>query len=332
MFAAKQFAKQIFTIRTSQQFEELALVLFKHQAQHNAVYKQFLNYLAIDVTSVKSISQIPFLPIELFKTQTLITGNAAPQITFTSSGTTATNTSKHPVIDVDLYIESFSKGFEHFYGNIKDYCLLALLPSYLERKGSSLVYMCDHLIKASGHSDSGYYLHNYQALMQKLHQLIAQQQPTILLGVSYALWDIAEQFAMPLQNTIIMETGGMKGKRKELVRAELHAIFKTAFQVKSIHSEYGMTELLSQAYSNGNGLFTCPPWMKVLIREINDPLHINIPNKQTGAVNVIDLANIHSCAFLATSDLGKKHPNNTFEILGRMDASDTRGCNLLVDF
>lgn len=328
MFAADSFKKKIFNL-TIDSFEAAALELFHYQATKNPVYSQYLQNLSIDIESITTIEAIPFLPIELFKKHTIVSGKGTVQQTFSSSGTTGFQTSRHHLLDLSLYEESFFKGFERFYGFPQDYCFLALLPAYLERQGSSLVYMAHHLIKRSGHPKSGFYLYNYGALADTIHQLEQAKQPTILLGVSFALWDLAEQYPMSLKSTTIMETGGMKGKRKEVIREELHGIYQTAFEVENIHSEYGMTELLSQAYSKGNGIFYCPPWMRVMAREVTDPFNIVSLNR-TGILNIIDLANIHSCAFLATSDLGKCFEDGSFEVLGRMDESDIRGCNLLV--
>lgn len=328
MFATDSFKKKIFDLK-SPDFEAAALELFRYQATANAVYRQYLQNLSIDIAAVTTIEAIPYLPIELFKTHPIISGKGEVQQTFSSSGTTGLQTSRHHLLDLSLYEQSFLKGFEHFYGSPQKYCFLALLPAYLERQGSSLVYMAHHLIKRSQHPKSGFYLYDYGALADTIRQLEEAQQSTILLGVSFALWDLAEQFPMPLQHTIIMETGGMKGKREEVIREELHAIYQQAFEVKNIYSEYGMTELLSQAYSKGEGIFRCPPWMKVLAREVTDPFNILPPNR-TGILNIIDLANIHSCAFLATSDLGKYFEDGSFEVSGRMDESDIRGCNLLV--
>ncbi len=322
------FKKKIFTI-TKKQFDEYAMHLFYHQAEHCAVYRQFLHYLNISPKDVQQIRQIPFLPIELFKTQTITCGDRAIEKTFSSSGTTGQTTSQHHLLDLNLYEKSFTHAFNFFYRKIENYCLLALLPAYLEREGSSLVYMAQHLITKSKHSKSGFYLSDYERLVQAVLELEEQQQPTILLGVSFALWDLAEQYDLNLKHTIVMETGGMKGRRKELIRPALHEILCRGFGVEAIHSEYGMTELLSQAYSKGNGLFYCPPTMKVLIREVTDPMQ-QLGYGRAGAINIIDLANIHSCAFLATSDLGKCYEDGSFEVLGRMDNSDIRGCNLLV--
>ena len=251
------------------------------------------------------------------------------EIVFTSSGTTGSEQSKHCVSDVSIYIESFLKGFRHFYGSVKDYCILALLPSYMEREGSSLIYMCGELIKQSAHPDSGFYLYEHEKLIDKLKDLQTKKQKTILIGVSFALLELARENHLDLSEIIIMETGGMKGREKEMPRAELHEILKKSFTLKSVHSEYGMTELLSQAYSKGDGIFKCPPWMKVLISDIHDPFSI-LDHSKTGTINIIDLANINSCSFIATSDLGKSYPNGSFEVLGRLDNSDLRGCNLLM--
>lgn len=328
MFAANSFKKKIFQLKPAE-FSEAALKLFRYQASANPIYRQYLQYLSLQSESVTTIEQIPFMPIEFFKKHTIISGTGTIQKTFSSSGTTGNQTSQHHLLDLQLYEQSFLKGFQHLYGNPQKYCLLALLPAYLERQGSSLVYMAHHLIKRSGHPESGFYLHNYGALADTLRKLEEKQQSTILLGVSFALWDLAEQYAMPLKHTILMETGGMKGRRHEIIREELHGIYQAAFGIKDIHSEYGMTELLSQAYSKGNGIFHCPPWMKVMTREVTDPFHI-LPSNRTGILNIIDLANIHSCAFLATADLGKCYTDGSFEVLGRMDNSDIRGCNLLI--
>jgi len=325
--------ENIFTIKSEQEFRRIALDVFRFQAANNAVYKEYLLSLKTDIESVEQLEQIPFLPVEFFKSFEIRTTHQEQinPIQFTSSGTTGQITSKHFVSDSSIYQKSYLKAFELFYGNINDYCILALLPSYLEREGSSLVYMADDLIKKSKHHQSGFYLHNYDELILTLQQLQDKKQKTILLGVTYALLDVVEQF--PLfrggSNLIVMETGGMKGKRKEMIREELHSILCEGFGVKSIHSEYGMTELLSQAYSKGDGIFNTPAWMKILIRDTNDPFSY-LQAGRTGGINIIDLANIYSCSFIATQDLGKTNPNNSFEVLGRFDNSDIRGCNLLV--
>jgi phenylacetate-coenzyme A ligase PaaK-like adenylate-forming protein len=324
----------IFSIKTPQEFKNLAIDIFRFQAEHNEVYKQYIHSLKIELDNIDEIEKIPFLPIEFFKTHTITsTPNKSESIVFKSSGTTGENTSKHFVNDISVYEKSYSTAFKIFYGNITDYCFLALLPSYLEREGSSLVYMADDLIKKSKHSESGFYLKNYDELILKLQQLADKKQKTILLGVTYALLDLVDKFPLfkfPKGYLTVMETGGMKGKRKEMIREELHDILKQGFGVETIHSEYGMTELLSQAYSKGDGNFSCPPWMKILIRDVNDPFSY-LEKGRTGGINVIDLANIYSCSFIATQDLGKISPNTSFEVLGRFDNSDIRGCNLMVE-
>jgi phenylacetate-coenzyme A ligase PaaK-like adenylate-forming protein len=325
--------KQLFEIKTNAEFEKAALAIFRLQYESCLVYRQFCDVLKINAAEIKSVNDIPFLPVEFFKSHSVVTSSVVEKPhskTFTSSGTTGSIQSKHHVSDISIYEQSFRKGFELFYGNIEDYSLLALLPSYLEREGSSLVYMANDLMAATKNPDSGFYLHNLNELSEKLKSILAKGQKVILLGVTYALLDLAEQLTTPLSGkVIIMETGGMKGKRKELLREELHQILSEKFEVKTIHSEYGMTELLSQAYSKGNGIFNCPPWMKVLIRDVNDPLKILEPGK-TGGINVIDLANINSCSFIATQDLGILHNDNSFEVSGRFDNSDLRGCNLMI--
>jgi phenylacetate-coenzyme A ligase PaaK-like adenylate-forming protein len=319
----------IFSISNHKQFEKIALKVFRYQYEHNLVYHEFCLHLKVEKQEVKSLLQIPFLPIQFFKSHQVVSGDNPIQTTFTSSGTTGMTTSKHFVSDLSLYESSYLQAFSQFYGNIEDYVALALLPSYLEREGSSLIYMVNDLIERTNNPDSGFYLHNYEELISKLKALDQSGQNVILIGVTYALLDLIEMQKFQLKNTIIMETGGMKGKRKELIREELHEMLCDGFGVDSIHSEYGMTELLSQAYSFGDGVFECPPWMQILIRDTEDALHYMADGK-TGGINVIDLANINSCSFIATQDLGKKNPNATFEVLGRFDNSDIRGCNLMV--
>lgn len=321
--------EDIFTISSKRDFEKLTLKVFRYQYDNNKVYQEFCNYLNKNKSNVKTILDIPFLPIQFFKSHEIVSTTNPVQETFTSSGTTGMQTSKHLVTDISLYEQSYRKGFSEFYGNIEDYCILALLPSYLEREGSSLIYMVDDLIQSSNHPDSGFYLNNYDDLITKLIALDQSGQNVILIGVTYALLDLIEKHTFQLKNTIIMETGGMKGKRKEMIREELHAILSHGFGVPVIHSEYGMTELLSQAYSLGNGVFECPPWMQILTRDTEDALSY-VSNGKTGGINVIDLANVNSCSFIATQDLGKKYPNHSFEVLGRFDHSDIRGCNLMV--
>ena len=319
----------LFSISNQKQFEKIALKTFRYQYENNLVYQEFCDLLHTNVQKVKTLQQIPFLPIQFFKSHTVVSNNEAPQAIFTSSGTTGMTTSQHLVTDVSLYEESYRRGFSQFYGNIENYVVLALLPSYLEREGSSLIYMVEDLIQLSNQPESGFYLNNHDELIEKLIELDSQGQNVILIGVTYALLDLIEKRKFQLQNTIIMETGGMKGKRKEMIREELHQQLCAGFGVASIHSEYGMTELLSQAYSLGEGIFECPSWMQILIRDTEDALSY-ITNGKTGGINVIDLANRNSCAFIATQDLGKKNPNNSFEVLGRFDHSDIRGCNLMV--
>jgi phenylacetate-coenzyme A ligase PaaK-like adenylate-forming protein len=319
----------IFSISSQKQFEKIALKTFRFQYESNLVYREFCDFLKTDVQRVKSLAQIPFLPIQFFKSHKVVSNENPIQETFTSSGTTGMATSNHLVTDVSLYEESYRKGFSQFYGNIEDYVVLALLPSYLEREGSSLIYMVEDLIQMTNNPESGFYLHNHDELIEKLIRLDSSGQNVILIGVTYALLDLIEKHPFQLQNTIIMETGGMKGRRKEMIREELHEQLCQGFGVTAIHSEYGMTELLSQAYSLGNGVFECPSWMQILVRDTEDALTY-VAQGKTGGINVIDLANINSCSFIATQDLGKKNPNNSFEVLGRFDNSDIRGCNLMV--
>ncbi|MBT8317146.1 MAG: acyl transferase [Lutibacter sp.] len=319
----------IFSIDKSIDFSKRALEIFHFQAKNCTVYKEFLNLLNINTVEVKTISQIPFLPIQFFKSHKILSSNKAVEQIFLSSGTTGNQQSKHFVTDISVYEESFTKGFEYFYGPIENYTVLALLPSYLEREGSSLIYMATQFIEKSKNSKSGFYLNNLDELAQLLKLLDRSDENILLIGVSFALLDLVEQYSFKLKNTVIMETGGMKGRRKELIREELHQILKRGFGVQNIHSEYGMTELLSQAYSKGKGVFDVPPWMKILIRDTEDALTI-LPEGKTGGINIIDLSNINSCSFIATQDLGKTYTNGTFEVLGRFDDSDIRGCNLMV--
>ena len=316
----------------TQNFTEAALKVFQFQYEHNIVYNQFCNALHINVAAIDAIEKIPFLPIAFFKTHTVITTQFTPETIFESSGTTQTINSKHLVKDISLYEQSFNTAFKLFYGEPADYCIIALLPAYLERNNSSLVLMADKLIEQSKHPQSGFYLNEFDKLQQTLLQLEKQQQPTLLIGVTFALLDFAEQYPMNLQYTTIMETGGMKGRRAEITRQEVHQILMDNLGIKKVHSEYGMTELLSQAYSKGEGIFDCPPYMKVLVREEDDPLSVLLADANktvSGAVNVIDLANIYSCSFIATDDAAKLYPDESFEILGRLDNSDIRGCSLL---
>jgi len=305
------------------------LKIFRHQAKNNKVYKQFLDLIKIDPLTINKIEKIPFLPVEFFKSHQILSNKDAVARIFSSSGTTGTVQSQHFVTDLKIYEESFKRGFEYFYGKIENYTVLALLPGYLERQGSSLIYMVDHMIKDSGSENSGFYLNELDQLSELLTTLDAKGEKVLLIGVTYALLDLIEDHTFKLSNTVVMETGGMKGKRKELIRSELHEILSKGFGLPDIHSEYGMTELLSQAYSKGGGVFQCPPWMKVMIRDTEDPFHI-LGDGRTGGINIIDLANINSCSFIATQDLGRTIGDDTFEILGRFDHSDIRGCNLMV--
>jgi phenylacetate-coenzyme A ligase PaaK-like adenylate-forming protein len=325
-----EIRSQIFKINSEADFNNLALAVFGYQYERNAVYKKYVNSLSVIPRTITHYTQIPFLPIEFFKSQTVVCEPlTAGAVEFTSSGTTGQSTSVHRVNDISLYDESFSKGFELFYGKPQEYCILALLPNYLERTGSSLVHMFNRLIGASQHAKSGFYLNNIDELAATIAGLKKNRQKTLLLGVTYALLDLAERDIELDDHFVVMETGGMKGRRREMIREELHALLTKKLGVKSIHSEYGMTELLSQAYSNKDGIFTCPPWMRVLVRDTNDPFAWQ-PAQKGGGINVIDLANLYSCSFIETKDLGKLHNNTNFEILGRFDNSDIRGCNLMI--
>ncbi|MDB4921465.1 acyl transferase [Mucilaginibacter sp.] len=321
--------QQVFSITNEQQFNDIALQIFRHQAESCKVYHDFISGLNIVPEKVEAIHQIPFLPIEFFKSHAVLSTNMPAEVTFTSSGTTGITTSSHFVTDVSWYTESFRAAFKLFYGDIEDYTILALLPSYLEREGSSLIYMADDLIKQSKNPDSGFYLYNHDELFHQLKKQQEAQKPTLLIGVTFALLDFVEQHTVNFPQLTVMETGGMKGRRKEMIREELHQQLCGGFGVNAIHSEYGMTELLSQAYSRGAGIFNCPPWMKIITRDTNDPLDL-LQNNKAGGINVIDLANVNSCSFMATQDLGKVHPGGSFEVLGRFDNSDIRGCNLLI--
>ncbi len=321
---------RIFELNNDDSIDSLAMDVFHFQYNNNNVYRMFCDALCRTPSGVNVIEDIPFLPIELFKSHRIVSFPGSEKHVFTSSGTTGSIPSRHFVYDLAVYERSFMESFRMFYGEPLEYCMLALLPAYLERKGSSLVYMASKLIDASGHPDSGFYLDELDLLSETLKRLMAKGQKVLLLGVSFALLEFAERFPMPLHNTIIMETGGMKGRRREMVRAELHQVLCSAFQQEVIHSEYGMTELFSQAYSKGVGLFAGPPWMRMLIRDSNDPLDFAGKGRM-GGINVIDLANLYSCSFIATQDLGKLHARGLFEVLGRFDHSDVRGCNLIVE-
>lgn len=322
--------KQIFNIASGADFERSALEVFRFQATECELYREYLRLIGTDPAAIDRIGDIPFLPIEFFKTHRIYCGPNAPEQTFTSSSTSGLTPSRHDVADLRIYEEAFTRAFELFYGNPSEVAIFALLPNYLEREGSSLIYMVDNLIRRGrevhGENYGGFYLHDFPAL---LRGMAACPGPKILFGVSYALWDLAEQYPVPLKNTIIMETGGMKGYREELPKEVFHKLLCRAFSVESIHSEYGMAELLSQAYSSREGLFAAPPWMKVLVRDLHDPFTL-LPPGQAGGVNIIDLANVYSCSFIQTRDLGVAYPTGKFRILGRIDHSDIRGCNLLV--
>ena len=318
-----------FSTYSTDDFLKKSLEIFRFQAKNNTVYREYIERIGCDSNSVKKIEQIPFLPITFFKTHKITTKDQNPEVTFLSSGTTGMERSKHLVTDVNLYEKAFMEGFRYFFGRVQDYTILALLPSYLEQKNSSLVYMVNHLIKQTNRKDSGFYLKDYDELIHKLIRLDSRGEKILLLGVTYALLDLLELKKFQLKNTLIMETGGMKGRRKEMIKSELHENLQKGFGVNTIYSEYGMTELLSQAYSTGNALYETPPWMKIMIREVEDPFTI-LPKGKSGGINIIDFANINSCSFIATQDLGKRHSDEKFEILGRFDNSDIRGCNLML--
>ena len=314
-------------------FSATALELFRFQYENNEAYGKYVDALGINPGDVNNMELIPFLPIRFFKTHKVTTTTFEPELVFESSGTTETINSKHYVKEASIYELSFMRGFQRFYGNPRDLCIIGLLPSYLDRQNSSLVYMVDRLVKESNHPLSGFYLNEFDELAAIVKKLEDESQNTLLIGVTFALLDFAALYPMPLRNTIIMETGGMKGRRKEMVRQEVHGVLKAAFDTHTIHSEYGMTELLSQAYSKGNGIFESPPWMKILMRDEEDPLTIKKDGGSEGirgVINVIDLANIYSCSFIATDDLGVAYKDESFEVRGRMDNSDLRGCSLLV--
>jgi phenylacetate-coenzyme A ligase PaaK-like adenylate-forming protein len=312
---------------TPESFDQLTIEVFHYQYDNNQIYKAWVDMLGVDPASVREIVSIPFMPVSFFKSYEITTGAFKPDVIFESSGTTGTINSRHFVKDVTWYKQSFMKGFEAFYGDIKEWCVIGLLPAYLERQGSSLVFMVDEWIKMSGHASSGFYLYEFEQLYHLLQSLERQKQRTLLIGVTFALLDFAEKFPMHLQYTTVMETGGMKGRRQELIRNEVHDILTNQLQVSKVHSEYGMTELLSQAYSSGDGIFKTVPWMRILVRDEDDPLVLRSEGR--GVINVIDLANIHSCSFIATDDVGTIYEDGSFEVIGRMDNSDIRGCSLM---
>ncbi len=319
--------EKIFSV-TPSLFNEVALEIFRYQFYQTEVYQDFCVGLKKTPGTVQTINDIPFLPISFFKTHSVISSSKSAEKVFESSGTTSSLPSRHHVADLSLYETSFLKSFALFYGNPKDYVVLALLPSYLERKNSALVYMAEKLVELSGKNASGFFLHEHENLFDLLDVLKTGQRKTLLLGVSFALLDFSEKYKLDFSDLIVMETGGMKGRRQEITREELHTQLRVGFDVRHIHSEYGMTEMLSQAYSKGEGIFYSPPWLRILTRDVYEPTRIQEKNK-TGGVNVIDLANLYSCSFIATDDLGKVNSDNSFEILGRIDNAELRGCNLL---
>jgi phenylacetate-coenzyme A ligase PaaK-like adenylate-forming protein len=326
----KSFSSRLSNLK-SEEFENLALELFQFQSEANLIYKKYIEARQIDTQSVKSLAQIPFLPIRFFKDHQVISGNASDYTDFfSSSGTTGTITSRHYIWSEQWYLSHAQQIFESKFGELTDFHVLALLPAYLERKGSSLVSMADHFIRESNSEHSGFYLYNQDELLEKIEKLAANRRKILLLGVTFALLDLAESGKKfnPPSNLIVMETGGMKGRRKEMIRDEVHDILKPFFGVDAVYSEYGMTELMSQAYSKGKGKYTLPNSMHVMLRDVNDPLSIS--QRSQGGINVIDLANFHSCAFIETQDLGRFDENGMLEVLGRFDNSEIRGCNLLV--
>jgi len=323
------FKHSIFNLQSPFEFNEIAVSLFRYQYKNNKVYHSFVEALGVNESQVYHPEQIPFLPVSFFKTHKIVTGDFAEEIIFESSGTTGAETSRHYVVDADLYEHSFTQGLEHFYGDLSKYVVFALLPSYLERKNSSLVYMVEKIMLKSNRQMGGFFLNELGALQQQLQEAQRLGLKIILFGVTFALLDMAEKYPVSIPDAIIIETGGMKGRRKEITRMELHEQLCKSFGVSKIHSEYGMTELLSQAWSVGDGIFRCPPWMKVMIADTNDPLSL-LETGRTGGINIIDLANFHSCSFIATQDLGRVFDDESFEVLGRFDNSDIRGCSLLV--
>jgi hypothetical protein len=326
-----EFRQRIFSLTNTEEFNELALEVFRYQAVNNITYKEYITALGIMPASVKSPGKIPFLPVSFFKSHTVLTGKDTPETVFESSGSSGMATNRHYVTDLSIYEVSFINGFKHFYGEPSRYFFAALLPSYAERKNSSLIYMMNNFIQNSKFSDSGFFNNDPLKLIKTLEKIKTDGRIGILLGVSFALLDLAEKYAPDLSGIIIIETGGMKGRRKEITRMELHSVLKSGFNVETIHSEYGMTELLSQAWSKGEGLFYCPQWMKIVIRDPQDPLTVFDNPGRSGGINIIDLANINSCSFLSVNDLGKLHEDGGFEVLGRFDSSDIRGCNLMVE-
>lgn len=326
----KQLAEKLFTISSEGEFEEVAMEVFFMQARYNEVYKKYIGLMGVSPSSISGVDEIPCLPVSLFRTQKILTSKSPAELVFRSSGTGGGIPALHYVADRGLYRRSLLKCFRLFYGDPSGYCILALLPSYLERGDSSLVFMVQTLIREGAHPESGFYLNDFGGLVSVLRRMESAGEKVLLIGVSFALLDLAEKHPLSLKNTIVMETGGMKGRRRELVREELHSVLRRGLAVGDVHSEYGMTELLSQAYSRSGGRFRSPPWMKVMIRDTRDPFTW-LPAGRSGGVSIIDLANIDSCSFLETADLGRILPGGEFEILGRFDNSDIRGCNLLAE-
>ena len=329
MAAALNLEEDIFNVE-HKSFESVALQVFRYQYEHVPVYHFFCNGIKRNPENTHTLDQIPFLPIRFFKSHDVMATGKQPAVVFSSSGTTGSITSKHRVASATIYEESFTRCFEQFYGPIADYCILALLPNYLERSGSSLVYMAENMIAKTTANGSGFFLYDFEKLKATLQTNETAGRKTLLLGVTYALLDFAEYFQAELKHTIIMETGGMKGKREEMTRGEVHRELMQSFSTKAIHSEYGMTELLSQGYSAGNGIFQNPQWMKIMLRDTYDPLSVSA-QAGSGAINIIDLANLYSCSFIATDDAGKLYNDGSFEVLGRLDAAEVRGCNLMYD-
>jgi len=322
------FKHSIFNLHSPFEFNETACSLFRYQYKNNQIYKSFVDALGVSEGQVYHPEQIPFLPVSFFKTHKVISGEFEEEVVFESSGTTGIETSKHYVIDSGLYQQSFSHGLELFYGDLSKYAVFALLPSYLERKNSSLIYMVERIMLQSNRQVGGFFLNELGELQKQLKEARLRGLKIMLIGVSFALLDMGENFPVDIPDAIIIETGGMKGRRNEITRMELHERLCNDFGVTKIHSEYGMTELLSQAWSKGDGIFRCPPWMKILIADTNDPLSF-METGQTGGINIVDLANLHSCSFIATQDLGRVFEDGSFEVLGRFDNSDIRGCSLL---
>jgi hypothetical protein len=321
--------EEVFKIEEPDEFNDFALKVFQYQATNNTLYRKYLQLLRIDPGEIQNVSDIPFLPIGFFKTHRVYCAAKAPEAVFLSSATTGSKPSRHHIANLSLYRKSFLEGFRHFYGDMENLVVLALLPSYLERQGSSLVYMVQEWIRESGHPEGGFFVYNHNELVNQIHDLESRGKMTLLLGVSFALLDLVDNKQFDLNHTLVMETGGMKGRRDEITRMELHERLMKGFGVETIHSEYGMTELLSQAYSKGEGRFDTPPWMRIVIRDQYDPFRI-MHHNITGGINVIDLANVYSCAFIETEDLGRLNHDGSFEILGRFDSSEVRGCNLMI--